>query len=126
MSIVATYVTMGDGMSVYMYTYVYSVKQLLVCAQTGLNMCTDVYIVYVRTYMFFMCTCIQLRERDREIELCERRGRESRASQRDTDPLGAAGSSSSSSAEPTPPTGKREELSSSAAADLEWWPGNIR
>ena len=76
--------------------------------------------------MFFMCTCIQLRERDREIELCERRGRESRASQRDTDPLGAAGSSSSSSAEPTPPTGKREEPSSSAAADLEWWPGNIR
>ena len=76
--------------------------------------------------MFFMYTCIQLRERDREIELCERRGRESRASQRDTDPLGAAGSSSSSSAEPTPPTGKREEPSSSAAADLEWWPGDIR
>ena len=96
-------------------------------------MCTNICTVSMHNtyyvlcmYMFFMCTCIQLRERDREIELCERRGRESRASQRDTDPLGAAGSSSSSSAEPTPPTGKREEPSSSAAADLEWWPGDIR
>ena len=95
--------------------------------QTYVQYPCTIHTYYVLcTYMFFMGTCIQLRERDREIELCERRGRESRASQRDTDPLGAAGSSSSSSAEPTSPTGKREEPSSSAAADLEWWPGDIR
>ena len=46
-----------------------------------------------------------LRE-SREIELCERRGRESSASLRDSDPLGAAASSSSSTAEPAPPTGR--------------------
>ena len=86
------YIRMGDGVRVYMYTYVYSVKTV---ASVCTNLLKHVYrrMYCVCTFMFFMCTCIQLRERDREIELCERRGRESRASQRDTDPLGAARSS---------------------------------
>ena len=81
-------------------------------------------LLYSGTVLLFVSLSrVQLRERDREIELCERRGRESRASLRDSDPLGAAGSSSST-AEPAPPTGKGEESSCTTVSDLEWWPGD--